>query len=183
MAPDEDLQYPIGKENEQEEYESDFNEQLKITLLADIKMLPVALENAIQNLDADQLETPYRQGGWTVKQLVHHVADSHINAYTRFKLGLTEETPAIKPYDQNAWADLSDTQKLPINISLTLLHALHSIWYQVLSDLDEKQWQRSIYHPGSKTTITLWHLLKSYAWHSRHHTAQIIKLRERMNWY
>jgi|SRR5665647_246528 len=182
MASDEDLHYPIGKENEQGGYGSDFNEQLKITLLNEIKMLPSNLEYAIENLDAAQLDTPYRPGGWTVKQLVHHIADSHINAYTRFKLGLTEDNPIIKPYDQDAWANLSDTKKLPINISLTLLHALHTRWYQLMDDIDESQWQRTIYHPERKTEITLWNLLKSYAWHSRHHTAHITTLRERMKW-
>jgi uncharacterized damage-inducible protein DinB len=182
MAKGEDLRYPIGKEEEQEEYGSEYDEQLKIQLLTDIKMLPSGLEYAIQNLDAAQLETSYRPGGWTVKQLVHHVADSHINAYTRFKLGLTEDNPTIKPYDQEEWAKLSDTEKLPVNISLTLLHAVHARWCQLMSDLNESQWQRTIYHPERKVKITLWQLLKSYAWHSRHHTAHITKLRERMNW-
>ena len=182
MAGVEDLRYPIGKVNEQEGYESEYNEQLKTQLLNDIKMLPSNLEYAIQNLDDAQLNTPYRPGGWTVKQLVHHVADSHINAYIRFKLGLTEDNPTIKPYDQDAWSNLSDTQKLPINISLTLLHALHARWCQLMYDLSEDQWQRTIYHPERKVAITLWALLKSYAWHSRHHTAHIIKLRERMKW-
>ena len=182
MESGEDLHYPIGRENEQEEYGSDFNEQLKITLLNEIKMLPSNLEYAIENLDAAQLDKPYRPGGWTVKQLVHHIADSHINAYTRFKLGLTEDNPIIKPYDQDEWASLSDTKKLPINISLTLLHALHTRWYQLMYDLDEGQWQRTIYHPERKAEITLWNLLKTYAWHSRHHTAHISRLRERMNW-
>ncbi len=182
MAEDKELCYPIGKEEEQEEYESEYREQLKTKLLNDIKMLPANMEYVIQNLDAAQLETPYRPGGWTVKQLIHHVADSHINAYTRFKLGLTEDNPTIKPYDQDAWATLSDTEKLPVNISLTLLQALHTRWYQLLYDLTESQWQRTIYHPERKVEITLWELLKSYAWHSRHHTAHITVLRERMKW-
>lgn len=182
MAIENDLRYPIGKEEEQEEYKSEYDEQLKKELLENIKMLPSNLEYAIQNLDAAQLEIPYRPGGWTIKQLVHHVADSHINAYTRFKLGLTEDNPTIKPYDQEAWAKLSDTEKLPVNISLTLLHAIHARWCQLMGDLDESQWQRTIYHPERKVKITLWQLLKSYAWHSRHHTAHITTLRERMKW-
>ncbi len=176
------LRYPIGKETEQPEYSTGFDEQLKIQLLSDIKMLPSNLEFAIQNLDAAQLDTPYRPGGWTVKQLIHHVADSHINAYTRFKLGLTEENPVIKPYEQEAWANLSDTQKLPVNISLTLLHALHVRWHQLMVDMTESQWQRTVYHPERKSSITLWNLLKSYSWHGRHHTAHINQLRERMKW-
>lgn len=182
MTNGEDLRYPIGKESDQEEYEAAYSEQLKSQLLIDIKMLPGGLEYAIQNLDAVQLQTPYRDGGWTVHQLIHHVADSHINAYTRFKLGLTEDNPTIKPYDEAAWAKLSDTEKLPVNISLTLLHALHARWYQLMMDLTEEQWRRTVYHPERKIDITLWSLLKSYSWHSRHHTEHISKLRERMGW-
>ena len=117
-------------------------------------MLPSILEFAIQNLDDDQLDTPYRPDGWTVQQVVHHIADSHMNAYMRFKLGLTEDNPIIKPYDQEAWAILSDTKKLPINISLTLLHALHARWYQLMYDMPEDQWQRTVYHPERKIEIT-----------------------------
>lgn len=182
MAPVEDFRYPIGKEDEQSAFESPFNEQLKRSLIDEIKMLPSNLEYAIQNLDEAQLQTSYRPGGWTIHQLVHHVADSHMNAYVRFKLGLTEENPVIKPYDQDAWANLPDSEKLPVNISITLLHALHARWCQLMTDMDETQWQRTIYHPERKIELSLWQLLKSYAWHGKHHTAQILKLRERMNW-
>ncbi|MEO6837439.1 MAG: YfiT family bacillithiol transferase [Ginsengibacter sp.] len=182
MPEDESLRYPIGKENEQEEYTSEFNEALKSSLINDIKFLATSLEFAIQNLDAQQLETPYRPNGWTIQQLVHHIADSHLNAYTRFKLGLTEDNPVIKPYDQEAWANLSDTKKLPVNISITLLHALHLRWCQCLNDMSETQWYRTICHPERKVDISLWDLLKSYAWHSRHHLAHINRLRERMKW-
>lgn len=182
MVEEYDLRYPIGKEEEQKAFKIDFNPQLKQQLISDIKFLPANLEHAIQNLDAAQLETPYRPGGWTVKQLIHHVADSHINAYTRFKFGLTEDNPTIKPYDQDAWSRLSDTENLPVNISLTLLHALHLRWNQLMEDMSEDQWQRTIYHPERKISMSLWDLLKSYSWHSRHHTAHITKLRERMNW-
>ncbi|MDQ2720847.1 MAG: putative metal-dependent hydrolase [Bacteroidota bacterium] len=182
MTTDKDLRYPIGQENEQPVYESKYDEQLKTQLLDDIRMLPSNLEYAIQNLDSHQLETPYRPEGWTVKQLIHHVADSHMNAYMRFKLGLTEDNPTIKPYDQEAWANLPDTQNLPVNISLTLLHALHARWFELMSDIHESQWQRTVYHPERKATITLWELLRTYSWHSRHHTAHITMLRERMKW-
>ena len=176
------LSYPIGLEEESDVYYDMYGDVLKFKLLSDIKMLPAMLEFAIQNLNADQLDTPYRPGGWTVHQLIHHIADSHINAYIRFKLALTENNPVIKPYDQEAWALLSDTKNLPINISLTLLHALHTRWYQLMYDMTEEQWQRTIYHPERKKTLALWELLKSYSWHSLHHTAHITKLRERMNW-
>jgi len=181
MASEEDFRYPIGKENQQEAFKIPFNEQLKRSLIDEIKMLPNNLEFAIQNLDAAQLETPYRPGGWTIQQLVHHVADSHINAYVRFKLGLTEHNPVIKPYDQEAWANLPDA-KLPINISITLLFSLHARWCQLMENMDENQWQRQVYHPEREIEISLWELLKSYAWHGKHHTAHILKLRERMEW-
>ena len=177
-----DLRYPIGKEADDSFYESEYSEKTKIILLNDIRMLPVMLERAVENLDKQQLETPYRPDGWTVHKLVHHVADSHINAFVRFKLGLTEDCPTIKPYDEAAWAELPDAKNLPINISFTLLHALHARWYRLMADMTEEQWQRSIYHPERKISLTLWKLLKSYSWHSRHHTAHITKLRERMKW-
>lgn len=177
-----DLSFPIGKENEAEYFNTPYDERIKGELLLDIKMLPAKLEYAIQNLDEHQLETSYRPGGWTLKQLIHHIADSHVNAYTRFKLGLTEHNPTIKPYDQDAWASLPDTKNLPVNISLTLLHSLHARWYQLMFDMTEDEWQRTIYHPARQQALSLWDLLKSYSWHSRHHTAHITHLRERMKW-
>ncbi|MEO5892568.1 MAG: YfiT family bacillithiol transferase [Ferruginibacter sp.] len=173
----EDLRYPIGKYTPQP-----FSESQLQDWLIDITFLPQHLENAILNLDESQLNTPYRPHGWTVKQLVHHVADSHMNAYIRFKLGLTEDNPTIKPYDEGAWAKLIDTQNLPINISLTLLHALHLRWVEVLKAISVEEWNRPVFHPEQKKEMTLWYLLGSYSWHSRHHTAHITSLRERMNW-
>ena len=176
------LRYPIGKEEDRDVYSKTYSDALKHELLNDIKMLPAMLEYAVQNLNADQLNTPYRPGGWTVHQLIHHIADSHINAYIRFKLALTEDNPVIKPYDRAAWAALPDTKNLPINISLTLLHSLHARWYQLMYDMNDIQWQRIVYHPEKKRSITLWELLKTYSWHGIHHTAHITKLRERMKW-
>ena len=173
----EDLRYPIGKYI----VEPFSNKQLKEWLM-DIKFLPQHLENAILNLDEGQLNTPYRPEGWTVKQLVHHVADSHMNAYIRFKLGLTEDNPTIKPYDEAAWARLNDTTNLPINISLTILHAMHARWMEVLKAITTEEWNRTVYHPEHKKNITLWDLLGMYAWHSRHHTAHVTALRKRMKW-
>jgi uncharacterized damage-inducible protein DinB len=175
---EQDLRYPIGK------YEpKPFSKEVKEEWLADIKFLPQALENAVSNLDEAQLQTPYREGGWTVHQLVHHVADSHMNAYCRFKLGITEENPTIRPYDESLWAKTPDVEQLPINVSLTILHALHQRWsvlLQGISDADLQQ--RTVYHPEYKKEFTLWLLLGMYAWHGRHHTAHITSLRERMNW-
>ncbi len=179
---DADLRYPIGKLREDKWSGSAFGHTIKNQLLHDIKMLPANLEYSIHNLDEQQLETPYRPDGWTIKELIHHIADSHINAYTRFKLGLTENNPTIKTYDEAAWAQLPDTKHLPVNISLTLLHALHARWYQLLYDMNDAQWERTIFHPERNASITLWELLKLYSWHSRHHTAHITHLRERMKW-
>ena len=172
-----DHRYPIGK------YEQvGYSEQQKATWLADIRHLPDALENAILNLDEKQLQTPYREGGWTVHQLVHHVADSHMNAYIRFKLGYTEENPTIRPYDEKLWAPLADSENLPVNISITLLFALHKRWYEFLKSFKEEDWQKTVYHPEYKKQFTLWQLLGLYAWHGRHHTAHITALREREGW-
>ena len=173
----EDLRYPIGKYVPQ----PFSNRQLQDWLI-DITFLPQHLENAVLNLDEHQFNTPYRPEGWTVKELVHHVADSHMNAYIRFKLGLTEDNPIIKPYDEVAWANLVDTQNLAVNVSLTLLHALHIRWIELLKSITTEGWQRTVYHPEQKNSLTLWHLLGNYAWHCRHHVAHINSLRERMNW-
>jgi len=171
------LSYPIGQYVPQP-----FSERQKQDWINDIKFLPHSLEQAVLNLDEAQLETPYRDGGWAVKQLVHHVADSHINAYCRFKLALTEDNPTIKPYEQDLWANLADTKNLPINVSLTLLHALHARWYEVLKNIRDDEWERTVFHPEHKTQLSLWYLLGSYAWHGLHHTAHITELRKRKGW-
>jgi uncharacterized damage-inducible protein DinB len=174
---EQDLRYPIGKYIAQP-----FSEKQLQEWLIDIKNLPQHLENAVLNLDEAQLNKAYREGGWMVKQVVHHVADSHMNAYTRFKLGMTEDNPSIKPYDEVQWAETNDSLELPINVSLTLLHALHRRWYYYLKDLTETDLQRTVFHPEHKKEMTLWFLLGMYAWHSRHHVAHITSLRERMGW-
>ena len=172
-----DSRYPIGKYEPQE-----FSERQKQQWLSDIKFLPDAIEQAILNLDEEQLHTPYREGGWTVHQLVHHVADSHMNAYIRFKLGYTEENPSIKPYDQETWAKTSDVRHLPVNVSITLLHSLHKRWYEFLTSFTDSDWQKTVFHPEHKKEMTLWFLLGMYSWHCRHHTAHINNLRERKGW-
>ncbi|HEY1021655.1 MAG TPA: putative metal-dependent hydrolase [Flavisolibacter sp.] len=173
----EDLRFPIGP------YEpKPYSDSLKEEWLADIRFLPQAIEHAISNLNEEQIHTPYRDGGWTVHQLVHHVADSHMNAYCRFKLGLTENNPTIKPYDENLWVGTADVVNLPINVSITLLHALHSRWYELLKSLTGADLQRTVFHPEHQKQFTLWELLGSYAWHSRHHTAHITSLRTRKGW-
>jgi uncharacterized damage-inducible protein DinB len=172
-----DPRFPIGKYEPQP-----YSEELKKKLLLDLQFLPEGIERAIQNLDEAQLNTPYRLDGWTVKQLVHHVADSHMNAYIRFKLGLTEDNPVIKPYEEKEWANLADNVLVPINVSITLLHALHIRWVATIKDLTDEQWNRNVFHPASKREMTLWFLLGLYAWHSNHHIAHITALRENRNW-
>jgi uncharacterized damage-inducible protein DinB len=172
-----DPRYPTGKYEPQT-----FSAVRKEKWLADIKFLPEELERAVLNLDAHQLDTPYREGGWTVRQLVHHVADSHMNAYIRFKLGLTEDNPTIKPYDEKEWAKLPDNERVPINVSLTLLHALHQRWYEIIRDLPDAAYERTVVHPEHGRQMSLWFLLGLYAWHGKHHTAHITSLRESQGW-
>ncbi|MGB6973420.1 MAG: bacillithiol transferase BstA [Terracidiphilus sp.] len=148
--------------------------------LAVLRGLPSRLRQAVDGLSDARLDTPYREGGWTVRQVVHHVADSHMNSYLRFKLALTEDWPAIKPYDEAAWANLADSTS-PIDVSLTLLDSLHARWVALLQSLGEAEFARGYVHPesGRQTLATA---LALYAWHSRHHTAHITALRARMGW-
>ncbi|UAY51373.1 YfiT family bacillithiol transferase [Ferruginibacter albus] len=179
----ENLSFPIGKVSEQAfTGKETYSEELKKAAIKNIESLPQLLEESILNLDESQLNTPYREGGWTVKQVVHHVADSHMNSLIRFKLGLTEDNPTIKPYDQDRWANLADTKNVPVNVSITLLYTLHTRLVEVLKSIKDEEWQRTVFHPEMKKTITLWDLLAIYSWHGRHHTAHITKLRERNSW-
>jgi len=136
----------------------------------------------IENLDEAQLDTPYREGGWNPRQVIHHIADSHMNAYIRLKLALTEDNPAVKPYDENLWAELHDVKTVPVNISITLLHALHKRWVAQLLGMSAADWERTYYHPEQKTNVPVWQMTALYAWHGRHHMEQIRGLRERMGW-
>lgn len=173
-----DPRYPIGKFIPQP-----YSEEAKAEMIRNIKFLPSDLEFAIQNLDKEGLDTPYREGGWTVQQLVHHLADSHMNAYIRFKWGLTEETPTIKTYKEKDWANLPDVYSVPVNVSVTLLHALHRRWEALLQSITEQQWNEvKIFHPEKEVEMTLWTLLGIYSWHCKHHIAHIIKLKEKMGW-
>lgn len=177
MVTEADLRYPTGRYNPQP-----FSEQQKEKWLLDIQFLPNDLERAIENMDAYQLDTPYREGGWTPRQVVHHVADSHMNAYIRFKLGLTEENPVIKPYEEGEWAKLEDVFAVPVNVSITLLHSLHQRLYAMLNPLDEEKFNRTVFHPEHKKNMSLWFLLGMYAWHGKHHVAHITSLKERNIW-
>lgn len=172
-----DLRYPVGK------YEAQpYSEALKKERLGNIKILPQLLEQAIINLDAAQLETPYREGGWTVRQVVHHVSDSHMNALCRLKLALTEDNPTICAYNEAKWAETSEYKHLPINISLTMLHTIHAKLYDLFSNLSDEQWKRTYFHPQYQKQFDLWYLLGLYSWHGKHHVAHITSLRERMGW-
>lgn len=168
-----DPRYPIGKYEPQP-----FSHEQKEKWLLDIKFLAEDVEHVLLNLDEHHLNMPYRTGGWTVKQLVHHIADSHMNAYIRFKLGLTEENPTIKPYDENKWALLDDIDTVPINVSTTILHGVHQRLYATIKNLSEEQWERTVVHPEHGKTMSLWFLLGMYAWHGKHHVAHIKMLRE-----
>jgi hypothetical protein len=171
-----DLRFPIGKFRRAE---ADLtNPSVHI---ADLAALPENLRTAIDGLSSAQLDTPYRDGGWTVRQLVHHVADSHMNACVRIRLALTEDWPTIKPYDEKLWAELPDALTAPPELSLRFLDALHYRWVLLLRTLSEDQWQRGFVHPehGRQTIAEATAL---YAWHCRHHTAHIVELRKRMGW-
>jgi len=174
-----ELRYPIGEFQSQDSYTpSEIKSNIQI-----ISALPSKFINLLGNWDDHKLDTPYRPDGWTVRQLIHHVADSHINAYCRFKLALTEDNPTIKPYEEKLWSEMNDVQKLPVNISITLLYALHTRWYEALKYVKDDEWNnRTVFHPEQKRTMRLWYLLGNYAWHCRHHVAHIAALREKKGW-
>jgi uncharacterized damage-inducible protein DinB len=172
-----DLRYPIGQFELVGEPEP---AQLAVWI-EEIAAAPQHLSAAIGGLSPDQLDTPYRPGGWTVRQLVHHVPDSHINAYVRYRLALTEDEPLIKPYDESRWAELQDARTAPVEASLALLEALHQRWTSLLRTLTPAQWRRTFRHP-ERGTPSLRQDLGLYAWHGRHHVAHITALRKRMGW-
>ncbi len=180
MTPEllEELAYPTGRFTTPETYDATALSQW----ISVLEACPKWYDYSIENLDEAQLDTPYRPGGWTVAQVVHHVADSHINAYTRLKLALTEDAPVIKPYEEQRWAELPDVTSVPVNVSITLLHALHRRWVAVLRGLEEKDWERTYVHPEGNRVYPLWEMTAMYAWHSRHHFEHIRKLRERTGW-
>jgi hypothetical protein len=172
-----DLRYPVGPC----EYPTVVPPEARQRHIDDIAALPQRLFEAVAGLNDDQLDTPYRTGGWTVRQVVHHFADSHINAYVRFRLGLTEEQPTIKPYDEKRWAELADSRSAPTEISLSLLEGLHHRWVLLLSGMSDSDFARIIHHPESGI-LRLDTYLAAYGWHCRHHVAHITLLRERSGW-
>ncbi|MEO6916677.1 MAG: YfiT family bacillithiol transferase [Chitinophagaceae bacterium] len=183
MTDDYALRFPIGKVGDQQFTGMEpYDEKIKIKALREFQALPSLLEESVLNLDASQLQVPYREEGWTIQQVVHHVADSHMNANVRIKLALTEDNPIIKPYDQAEWAKLEDTRLVAINVSITLLHALHERLFVLLESLTPEQWERTIFHPAQNKQVTIWQTLAVYVWHGKHHVAHITGLRNRMNW-
>ncbi len=176
-ATDPDLRYPIGRPDRKPSLTAD-ERRAAIDALA---VAPAQLRAAVAGLSDPQLDTPYRPDGWTVRQLVHHVADSHLNAYTRFRLALTEDNPTIKPYDEKGWAELPDTRAMPVAVSLDLLDRLHERLVFVLRKTPDAAFARTLTHPENGP-MTVDALLGIYSWHGRHHTAHVTALRARMKW-
>jgi hypothetical protein len=173
-----DLRYPIGTF----ERRDTLTPAERRTLLAQIAEAPARMRDAVSGLGDAQLDTPYRDGGWTARQVVHHVPDSHLNAYCRLKITLTEEnTPTIRPYDEATWAKLPDMFSTPTEVSLTLLDSLHARWVGLWQAMKDEDFARTFHHPDHGVRTLDW-LLALYAWHGRHHVAHITSLRERMGW-
>jgi hypothetical protein len=173
-----DPRYPVGKFERPTSLHTD---EQRRELVAQIAATPARMRAAVAGLSDAQLDTPYRDGGWTVRQVVHHVPDSHMNAYTRVKLALTEVEPTIKPYDEAAWAKLNDVRDTPIETSLVLLETLHARWDTILRAMTDSDFERTLLHPDHGV-ITLDWLIAMYAWHGRHHVAHITSLRDRSGW-
>ncbi len=177
MMTETSLQYPVGRFTEP----AIVTAALRNHAIDEIAVLPTAMRHAVEGLSAAQLETPYRDGGWTVRQVVHHVPDSHMHAYVRVKFALTEESPTIRPYDEAAWSLLPDVAAVPIDVSLSLLDGIHARWVACLRGLDDDQFARPFVHPELGPQRVDMSLLR-YAWHGRHHVAHITSLRTRMGW-
>jgi len=172
-----DPRYPIGKL----EMPAQVSQARRQQAIEEIASTPAKLRAAVKGLNDAQLDTPYREGGWTVRQVVHHVPDSHLNAYVRLKLALTEENPTIKPYDEAAWAKLADSKSTPIEVSLTLMDSVHDRWVRILRSMKPGQFSRKLVHPDNGERTVDW-LLFLYEWHGKHHTAHITELRKQKSW-
>ena len=173
-----DLRYPVGRFSTPT---APLGSEERARFIEAIAVTPARLTAAVAGLDESQLDTPYRPDGWTVRQVVHHLADSHINAFTRFKLALTESAPTIKPYDEAAWARLPDADGPPHTLSLALLEGLHARWVTLLRSMDDSDFRRTLVHP-ERGSLDLDFMLALYAWHGEHHVAHVTGLRERSGW-
>ena len=173
-----DPRYPIGPFS----VEGELTPARREGWIAELADAPAQLRAAVQGLSEAQFDTPYREGGWTVRQVVHHLPDIHLNAYVRFKLALTEDNPTIRPYDEGRWAELPDSSLTTVGVSLVLLEALHRRWVVLLRAMQEAEWSRTYFHPEHQKSFRLDGILAMYAWHGRHHVAHITGLRERMGW-
>jgi len=174
----ETLRYPIGKFKPHVNIgEDDIKRWIE-----QLEKFSQQMRNAVTGLTESQLDTPYREGGWTIRQVVHHVPDSHLNAYLRFKLALTEDNPAIRPYLEDRWAELPDSKSAPIDNSLDLLESIHKRWAVVLRNMSPADYKRTFYHPETKVTRSLEVVLALYDWHSKHHLAHVTELKKRMGW-
>jgi uncharacterized damage-inducible protein DinB len=172
-----DPRYPIGRLKKTEHLTVEQREES----LGVLEAAPDRLRAAVRGLSDDQLDTPYREGGWTVRQIVHHLPDSHLNAYVRVRLALTEDEPTVRPYDEKLWAELPDARSGPVEPSLALLEGVHARLVTLLRSVDEPSYARRFVHPEGYTG-TIDTLIGMYAWHSKHHTAHVTTLRERMGW-
>ena len=172
-----DLRFPTGKFHRPAELDA----AGRANAIEIIASTPARLRAAVKELTDEQIETPYRPGGWTVRQVVHHVPDSHLNAYIRFKLALTEDVPTIKPYDESLWAELADVHAVPIATSLTLLEAVHERWLAILRAMKPTDFERNLVHPETGRQ-RLDQMLALYAWHGPHHIGHVTSLRQRMGW-
>jgi uncharacterized damage-inducible protein DinB len=162
-------------------FDPDITPEKRRRSIAAIRATPAALRAAVTGLTDTQVNTPYREGGWTVRQVVHHVPESHMNAFTRFKLALTEDNPTIKPYEEDRWVRLGDIERTPLETSLVLLDALHQRWVTLLDVMTDADFRRPLQHPVSGA-MTLDRMLQLYAWHGPHHVAHITTLRSREGW-
>ena len=172
------LRFPVG---EYRPLKSITGNDIK-NFISTIEGFPDKISDAVRNLSEEQLNTPYRSDGWTIKEVVNHVGDSHMNSITRFKLALTEDNPTVKTYHEDRWAKLEDYKSTPLEVSLALLDNLHKRWVILLKSLTPEQLKRTLYHPEHKTNIPLDEFMHLYAWHCDHHLAHITRLKERMNW-
>ena len=173
-----DLRYPVGKFDAS----APLTAATRVAAIADLASLATNLRAAVAGLPDAQLDTPYRPDGWTARQVVHHLADSHLNAFTRVRLALTEDNPTIKPYEEQKWAELPDSRSAPVDVSIAILDGVHFRWVMMLRSLADSDFARTVFHPGSGRTMTIDFLTAMYAWHCRHHVAHVTELRKREGW-